>query len=118
KVTPFAALQFSQLWQRGYSETSTTLGGAPGILGLTFAPQSTSSLPVSLGTQVDTSFALASGTMISPFARAACVHEFKPNTSVSPSFITIPGSAFTVAGISAPRDALKLDTGVRLPINA
>ena len=35
-VTPFAAVQTSTLWQRGFSET-TTAGGLPGILGLTLS---------------------------------------------------------------------------------
>jgi len=116
--TPFAAIAFSRLWQRGYSETSTAFDGTPGILGLTYQAQKVSSLPVSLGTQVDTAWALANGRVIRPYARAAWVHEFKPDTRVDASFITIPRTAFTVAGARAARDALKVDAGVRLPIDA
>jgi outer membrane autotransporter protein len=118
QVTPFAAVQFSQLWQRAYTESSTQIGGGAGVLGLSYASQSISSLPVSLGTQVDTSVALANGQTINPFARLAWVHEFKPDTRVSAAFVSIPGASFTVAGASAARDAAKIDTGVRIPISA
>ncbi|MFX8668592.1 autotransporter domain-containing protein, partial [Acinetobacter baumannii] len=49
-VTPFGAIQFANIWQRGYTETPT-YGGPAGLLGLTYQPQSTTSLPSSLGVQ-------------------------------------------------------------------
>jgi uncharacterized protein with beta-barrel porin domain len=35
-VTPYAAIEPAVLWQHAYSETSTTAGGAPGTLGLSY----------------------------------------------------------------------------------
>jgi hypothetical protein len=107
-VTPFAAVQSSTLWQRGSTETSTA-AGLPGILGLTSQSQTTTSLPTFLGVQLDTRLALANGTVWSPFLRAAWVHEFSPDRSIANSFVSVPGTLFTVDGARAWSDALKLN---------
>ena len=90
-VTPFAAVQTSTLWQRGFTETSTA-AGLPGILGLTYQSQTTTSLPTFLGVQLDTRLALANGMVWSPFLRAAWVHEFNPDRSIGGSFVSVPGT--------------------------
>lgn len=51
-VTPFAAIEPSQLWQRAYTETSLDTAGAPGILGLSYAEHTITSLPLFVGAQV------------------------------------------------------------------
>jgi outer membrane autotransporter protein len=115
-VTPFAAVQFAELWQSGYSESSTTLAGAPGVLGLTYASQTVSSLPTFLGAQLDTRVVLANGTVWSPYARLSWVHEFEPTRDVTASFITLPITGFTVFGPGATRDAARIDLGSKLVI--
>ena len=114
RVTPFAAVQVAQLWQQGYVETSTALAGAPGILGLTFAPISVTSAPTFLGAQLDTRVVFADGTVWAPFARAAWVHELNPTRQVTASFLSVPGAGFTVDGARPAPDSLKLDAGARL----
>ena len=115
-VTPFAAVQTSTLWQHGFTETSTA-AGLPGVLGLTSQSQTTTSLPTFLGVQLDTRLALANGTVWSPFLRAAWVHEFNPDRSIANSFVSIPGTLFTVDGARAWSDALKVNAGSRLALN-
>jgi outer membrane autotransporter protein len=115
-ITPFAALQGSTLWERGFTESSTT-GGLPGILGLTYQSQTVTSLPTFLGVQFDTRWALANGTVWSPFVRAAWVHEFSPDRSISGSFLSVPGTLFTVDGARAWRNAAKVNAGSRLALN-
>jgi outer membrane autotransporter protein len=115
-ITPFAALQGSTLWERGFTESSTT-GGLPGILGLTYQSQTVTSLPTFLGVQFDTRFAFANGTVWSPFVRAAWVHEFSPDRSITGSFVSVPGTLFTVDGARAWSNALKVNAGSRLALN-
>jgi outer membrane autotransporter protein len=115
-ITPFAALQGSTLWERGFTETSTT-GGLPGILGLTYQSQTVSSLPTFLGIQLDTRWAFANGTVWSPFVRAAWVHEFSPDRSITGSFVSVPGTLFMVDGARAWSNALKVNAGSRLALN-
>jgi outer membrane autotransporter protein len=115
-LTPFAAVQTATLWQRGFTETTTGSGG-PGILGLTYQPRTTTSLPTFLGLQLDTRLALANGTVWSPFLRAAWVHEFMPDRSIAGSLVSVPGTLFAVDGARARSDALKLNAGSRLALN-
>jgi outer membrane autotransporter protein len=115
-VTPFAAVQTSTLWQRGFTETSTA-AGLPGILGLTSQSQTTTSLPTFLGVQLDTRLALANGMVWSPFLRAAWVHEFNPDRTIANSFVSIPGTLFAVDGARAWSDALKVNAGSRVALN-
>jgi len=115
-VTPFAALQAARLWQAGYTETSTTAAG-PGVLGLSYASRSVSSLPVFLGSKFDGRFALGNGMMWMPFANFAWVHEFEPSRNVTASLITLQAPAFTVDGARAASDAARIELGSRLALN-
>jgi outer membrane autotransporter protein len=90
--------------------------GAADPLGLTFGSISVSSLPTFLGAQLDARFAFANGRVLSPYARLSWVHEFYPNRAVNPSFIALPGAAFTVDGPRAAGDAMRVDAGARLAI--
>jgi uncharacterized protein with beta-barrel porin domain len=114
-VTPFAAVQTSTLWERGFSESSSA-GALPGILGLTYQSQSATSLPTFLGVQLDTRLTLYN-MVWSPFMRTAWVHEFRPNRSLAASFESVPGTLFAVDGARAWSDALKVNAGSRLAIN-
>jgi outer membrane autotransporter protein len=116
-VTPFAAVQFAQLWQAGFSESSTAAGGGPGVLGLTVPSRTVSSLPTFAGVQLDNRVALSNGMIWTPYARVAWVHEFDPDREVTASFITLSGSSFTVDGPRAARDAARIDAGSKLAIS-
>jgi outer membrane autotransporter protein len=115
-VTPFAAVQFSQLWQNGFTETNPVPGGAAGPLGLTYGSTSVSSLPTFVGAQFDTRFAFRNGMALSPYARLSWVHEFEPNRAINASFIALPAAAFTVDGPRAASDAVRIDVGAKLAI--
>ena len=116
-LTPFAAVQFSELWQQGYSEWST-IGGAPGILGLTYAAQQALSLELYLGMQFDSKLLVGGDHVWTPYLRASWVHEFYPNSSITASFNVAPGYQFTTAGAPAVSDALEVVTGGSLTLNA
>jgi outer membrane autotransporter protein len=115
-VTPFAAVQFAELWQNGFTEANPVPAGAPGPLGLTYGSISASSLPTFVGAQFDTRFAFSNGMALSPYARASWVHEFKPNRAINAVFIALPGAAFTVDGPRAASDAVRIDAGAKLAI--
>jgi uncharacterized protein with beta-barrel porin domain len=92
-VTPFAAVQYTQLRQQAYSEASFVAGGAPGILGLNVQARSVSSLPTFLGAQVDTRVAVPYGMTWVPFVRASWVHEFMPDRSIAAAMGILPTDA-------------------------
>lgn len=114
-VTPFAALQPAQLWTPGYTETSVTASGAPGAFALSYQPQSTTSLPLFLGAQFDAATEIKSRP-VSAWVRAAWVHEFLPDRSVTAGFTVLPGAAFTVDGAKAAYDAARIDMGVKYAV--
>jgi uncharacterized protein with beta-barrel porin domain len=107
-VTPFVAVEPSVLWQRGYTESGT------GILGLTVASHTATSLPTFVGVQFDGRYVMPDGAVLAPYSRLSWVHEFEPDRRVSAAFITVPGASFTVNGARAASDAARLDTGAKL----
>lgn len=111
-VTPFVALQPVQLWTPGYSESSVTASGAPGVFALSYQPQSTTSLPLFLGAQFDATTEIKSRP-VSAWVRAAWVHEFLPNRNVTAGFTVLPGATFTVDGAKAAYNAARIDMGVK-----
>jgi outer membrane autotransporter protein len=114
-VTPFAAIQFSQLWQNGFTETNVPPAGA-GVLGLTERSVAVSSLPTFLGAQFDTRAYLPNGMILSPYTRVSWVHEFMPTRNVTASFIALPSTLFTVDGPRAASDAARIEVGSKLAI--
>jgi outer membrane autotransporter protein len=116
-VTPFAAAQFSELWQRGFAETGTASIGTPGVLGLNYASHTTSSAPTFLGAQFDTRVAFANGMVWSPYLRASWVHEFNPTRNLTATFETLPLATFTVDGPRAARDAGRLEAGSKVSLS-
>jgi outer membrane autotransporter protein len=114
-VTPFAAVQFSQLWQNGFTETNVAPAGA-GVLGLTERSVAASSLPTFLGAQFDTRTYLPNGMVISPYVRLSWVHEFMPTRNLTASFIALPTTLFTVDGPRAASDAARVEVGSKLAI--
>jgi outer membrane autotransporter protein len=102
----YKALSFEQRW---------SVWGAG--FGLTYQSQTVTSLPTFLGVQFDTRWARANGTVWSPFVRAAWAHEFSPDRSITGSFVSVPGTLFTVDGARAWSNALKVNAGSRFALN-
>jgi autotransporter-associated beta strand protein len=116
-LTPFAALQPSQLWLPGVVESSVTATGAPGVFALAYQPQATTSLPTFLGAQLDAKTEL-NGRPLTGWLRAAWVHEFLTSRSVTAGFTVLPGSSFTVDGARAASDAARFDFGVKYAVGS
>ena len=115
-ITPFAALQPTQLWTPGYGETSVTINGAPGVFALGYQPQSTTSLPSFLGAQFELDTEVE-GRPFRGWLRAAWKHEFLTSRSVSTGFTVLPGTSFVVDGAPAASDAARFDFGVNYALN-
>jgi outer membrane autotransporter protein len=115
-VTPFAAVQVSQLWQNGFTESNPVPADAADPLGLSFGSRSVTSLPTFLGAQFDTRFVFRNGMALSPYARLSWVHEFNPDRAINASFIALPDAAFTVDGPRAASDAARIDAGAKLAL--
>ena len=115
-VTPFGAFAPRQLWQPNYTETSTTVNGAPGVFALAYQSQSVTSLPLSFGAQFDAKGDVGSRPF-SSFLRLAWLHEFNPDRLVTAGFTTLPGSIFTVNGAADASNALRVDLGAKYTVS-
>jgi outer membrane autotransporter protein len=112
-LTPFASIQFDALSQNAYSESTVVNGTTmPGIMGLHYSSHRVTSVPLSLGLQVDGSFPVGDGMTITPSARISWVHEFGSTRAISAAFLVAPDFAFGVRGAAAAEDAARMDAGL------
>lgn len=116
-VTPFAALEGSNLWQSGYTETSTQDNGSAGVMGLTYQAQQAGSLPTTLGVQLDTRIQSEDGKIWAPYLRLGWQHEFMPARDVNAALTAIPDNGFTAQGARAASDTAMIDLGVKVLVN-
>jgi subtilase-type serine protease len=116
-VTPFVALQPSQLWTPAYTEWSVTQNGAPGVFALSYQAQGTTSLPTFLGAQLDGE-TMVNARPLKGWFRAAWVHEFLPDRGVTAGFTVLPGSTFSVDGARAASNAARVELGVKYAVGA
>ncbi|MGZ3386644.1 MAG: ice-binding family protein [Isosphaeraceae bacterium] len=116
-VTPFAGVDGFNLRSGNFAEKSRGANGDAGILGLAFDSESVSSLESSVGVQFDTQIPLANDRLLTPFVRAAWVHEFDPDRVVGASLILSPAAALTLNGASAAEDAARVDAGLKLDLS-
>ncbi len=116
-VTPFVGMDAYQLDIDGFTENSRNLNGGPGILGLTFASDTLSSVTSSVGLQLDTTYTLANDRWLTPFVRVAWVHEYDPERSAQSFLTSSPAAAFLVDGASAAEDVVRVVTGLRLDLS-
>lgn len=115
-VTPFVGASVAYLNNEDFTEDSEAVGGGPGILGLSFDSDSTTSVTSSVGVQLDTRIMMDEGRILTPFARVAWVHEFEPDRSLEGFLTQSPEVSFTDFGASAADDAAKVEAGFRLDV--
>jgi outer membrane autotransporter protein len=115
-LTPFANLAVQALHQDGYTESSADMTGAPGILGLSYQGQTTTSVRSFLGGEASTTVRLGDRVQLSPRLRLAWAHEFNRDRQVNASFLTLPGAAFTVSGARPAANAAIVSAGVDVAV--
>ena len=108
--TPFASLAFTRMTLNGFTETGST---SP----LIFPTQSQDSLRSDLGMKVAYSIAMDNGVVITPQMRLSWQHEYLDSTqSIDSSFVSAPGSPFTVNGPSIGRDRAVISAGLNVQL--
>ena len=112
-ITPFASIAYFDTFQNGYSET----GANADLYGLTFGAHNASSVPVTIGAQIDGRFDIGNGWLLEPFLRAAYDHQTIRQRQIDASFTNIPLSFFTANGIVADEDVADLKLGARLIVS-
>ncbi len=111
-LTPFIAIQPAWLRQNSFDERNANSGNSFVNMGLNYQNQSTTSLPGSLGLQLDHKTSLNNGWTLNPMLRIAWVHEFQPDRSLTASPSLLPSENFTVYGASAPSNVAQTIFGL------
>jgi len=113
KFTPYVAAEAAVTRNPKYAETSKTTTGTPGIMALTFAGDTSLSLPVSLGLKIEKRMEFNGGFSITPTMSVAYVHDFRGQQQQKTSYSVLPGSSFTVLGAKAP-DSIQAKLGIQI----
>ena len=109
-VTPYAAAQATRVRLPSYAENAVSGSNA---FALAFASQTETNLRSELGARADKSYALRDGTLILR-GRAAWAHDTNTDRVVSPTFQSLPGSAFTINGAQASPDSALITAGTEM----
>jgi len=73
-------------------------------MGLNYQAQTLSSVPLSLGVQIDSEHALNDGWTLRPSMLVAWLHELNPSRYVDASLQLLPSQRFTIYGASTPKN--------------
>ena len=101
-VTPYAAWQAQSFTTPDYLEH-----GLAGFA-LSFRKQTTTDDRIELGAWLDSRWRVSESAILTLRDRAAWVHEFATDRSITALFQTLPTAAFTVLGASPAPDAVLL----------
>ena len=113
-LSPFAGIGLNAWRQDGARETSTAADGSGGVLGLTQQARADTSVPTSLGIRWDSRFAGPDGLMITPYIRAAWVHETRTSLTSTASFALAPDQSFNIVTPRTARDRLAMNLGMQM----
>ena len=114
-ITPFAAVEVARIHTDPFVETSRTITGLPGMLGLAYASQGTSSVPTYLGGRIETRIAYGEVSLV-PWASVAWAHEFASRRDQTGYLSALPGASFSTSGARPSRDSLQVKAGAQLEI--
>ena len=101
-LTPYAALQLQSMHTPAYQET--TVSGLP-TFALGYAANTTTTLRTELGVQAGHTIPFDMGAALKLTARTAWAHDYWSRTSANAGFLTLPGSSFTVLGVTPASDS-------------
>lgn len=111
-VTPYAAIEPGWLWQGSFNESTRGTQTPTVNLGLNYQSQQITSVPLTLGLQLDSAHVLNNGWTLRPSMLVAWIHNLNPTRQVDASLQMLPAQSFTVYGASAPKNVGRLVLGL------
>jgi len=103
-VTPYGAFGGASFESPAYAETAVS---GTSTFALSYAAQTTTLGRSELGTHLDRNYALEHGVLTADL-RAAWAHQLDDQPFTQATFLTLPGSAFQVAGVRPDQDTALL----------
>jgi outer membrane autotransporter protein len=110
-LTPYAALQWQAFHTPSYSEIAAS---GLATYALAYDARTTTTTRTELGSWVDKTYVLDRGNAFSLFGRAAWAHDWYSDPSVTATFLSLPGSSFTVIGAWPVHDSLLASAGAQI----
>jgi uncharacterized protein with beta-barrel porin domain len=107
-ITPYAALQAQDFHAPAYAEDATS------DFARAYGASTTMAYRSELGAWFDQAHPLDSGTVLVLRGRAAWAHDEVSDPVIDVSFLSLPGSQFTLTGTPMPRDLLLTTAGAEL----
>ena len=111
-VTPYVAIEPGWINQGAFSESTSLSESQTVNMGLNYQSQQVTSVPISLGVQLDSAVMLKSGWTLRPSMLLAWIHELNPNRQVDATLQLLPSQTFTVYGASAPQNIGRMVLGI------
>jgi autotransporter-associated beta strand protein len=109
-ITPYAALQVTQINLPGYEESAISGSNA---FALDYESNATTITRTELGARLDRAFKL-DDALLTLRGRLAWAHDEGNDSAVSASFLSLPGSAFTVNGAVPSKDHALVSAGAEM----
>jgi autotransporter-associated beta strand protein len=109
-ITPYAALQVTQINLPGYEESAISGSNA---FALDHESNATTITRTELGARFDRAFKL-DDALLTLRSRIAWAHDEGNDSAVSASFLSLPGSAFTVNGAVPSKDLALVSAGAEM----
>ena len=111
-LTPFIAFQPAWLRQNTFDESAYGSGNSLVNMGLNYQSQTVTSLPGSIGLQLDRKTTLDNGWTLNPTLRVSWIHEFQPDRNITAALNLLPSQTFTIYGASAPGNTVQAIAGL------
>ena len=108
-VTPYAAIRMQRFHTPAYSETDLTGGG----FGLSYNAMNGTDTRSELGARFDDLTALGTMPLVLR-GKLAWAHDWVSNPALNASFVSLPGTSFTVNGAPIAHDSALTSAGAQL----
>lgn len=107
-VTPYGAFQAQAFFTPSYSEDPAS------AFARSYAARTLNATRTELGARFDQRLAAQNGNVLTLRGRTAWANDYWSNENISTAFVSLPGSGFSIAGASTPRNLLLASVGAEM----
>ena len=113
-LTPYGAAQAQSFRTPSYVETGASAFGGPSDFALAYNAGNTTTIRTELGAWFDWTVPIDLATSVALRGRAAWAHDRWSDPSLNATFVSLPGSTFTVIGAPPARDLMLASAGAEI----
>jgi uncharacterized protein with beta-barrel porin domain len=113
-ITPYGAAQAQSFRTPSYVENGASAFGGPSDFALAYNAGNTTTIRTELGAWFDWTVPIDLATSVALRGRAAWAHDRWSDPSLNATFVSLPGSTFTVIGAPPARDLMLASAGAEV----